>query len=167
MPEYTLLAVVAVLVTVALERWSGTRVFARLQFWLSMAIVFAFQVVVDGWLTKLSAPIVIYNPEHHLGLRFPWDVPVEDYLFGFAMVASAIILWERAKRSREAVAVEAAGAGHHLAHERSGQERHEDDDDDGTRTRTRSSGGCTARDEHGRCRRRSTRWPTATTSWSA
>jgi lycopene cyclase domain-containing protein len=101
-PEYTVLAVVAVLVTVVLERWSGTRVFSRLQFWLSMLIVVAFQVVVDGWLTKLSAPIVQYNPEHHLGLRFPWDVPVEDYLFGFAMVASTIILWERAKAAREA-----------------------------------------------------------------
>lgn len=95
-----MLAVVAVVITVALERWSGTRVFARLQFWLAMAIVFAFQMVVDGWLTKLTSPIVIYNPEHHLGLRWPWDVPVEDYLFGFAMVAGAIILWERAKRSR-------------------------------------------------------------------
>ncbi len=56
--------------------------------------------IVDGWLTKLTAPIVLYNPEHHLGLRWPWDVPVEDYLFGFAMVASTIVLWERAKRSR-------------------------------------------------------------------
>ena len=102
MPEYTVLAVVAVLVTVALERWSGTRVFARAQFWLSMLIVVVFQVIVDGWLTKLSAPIVRYNPEHHLGLRFPWDVPVEDYLFGFAMVASTIILWERAKAARAA-----------------------------------------------------------------
>lgn len=101
MPEYTLLAVVAVLVTIALERWSGTRVFTRVQFWVSMLIVVAFQVLVDGWLTKLSAPIVQYNPEHQLGLRFPWDVPVEDYLFGFAMVASTVILWERAKAARE------------------------------------------------------------------
>ena len=99
MPEYTVLAVVAVVVTIALERWSGTRLFTRLQFWLAMAIVFAFQMVVDGWLTKLSSPIGIYNPEHHLGVRWPWDVPVEDYLFGFAMVASTIVLWERAKRS--------------------------------------------------------------------
>ena len=100
MPEYTVLAVLAVLATVVLERWSGTRVFATAQFWIAMAIVFAFQVPVDGWLTKLSAPIVIYSPEHHLGVRWPWDVPVEDYLFGFAMVGSAIILWERAKRRR-------------------------------------------------------------------
>jgi lycopene cyclase domain-containing protein len=100
MPEYTVLAVVAVVTTVALERWSGTRVFARAQFWVAMAIVFAFQVLVDGWLTKLSAPIVIYSPDQFLGVRWPWDVPLEDYLFGFAMVGSAIILWERAKQGR-------------------------------------------------------------------
>ena len=29
-----------------------------------MVIVFGFQILVDGWLTKLSAPIVIYD-EHH------------------------------------------------------------------------------------------------------
>ena len=103
MPEYTVLAVAAVLATVALERWSRTRVFATAQFWASMAIVFGFQMLVDGWLTKLSAPIVLYAPEHHLGIRWPWDVPVEDYLFGFAMVGSAIILWERARRRRATV----------------------------------------------------------------
>ena len=113
MPEYTVLAVVAVLATVVLERWSGTRVFSRLQFWLSMVIVFAFQMIVDGWLTKLSAPIVIYNPEHHLGLRWPWDMPVEDYLFGFAMVAGTIILWERAKRLRQTPAEHQPVAGSH------------------------------------------------------
>lgn len=100
MPEYTVLAVVAVVATVALERWSRTRVFARTQFWLAMAIVFGFQVLVDGWLTKLSAPIVLYSPEQFLGVRWPWDVPVEDYLFGFAMVAGTIVLWERAKQAR-------------------------------------------------------------------
>ncbi len=100
MPEYTVLAVLAVVATILLERWSGTRVFATAQFWCSMAIVFAFQVLVDGWLTKLSAPIVLYAPAQHLGVRWPWDVPIEDYLFGFAMVAGVIILWERAKQRR-------------------------------------------------------------------
>lgn len=99
MREYTVLAVVSVVITVVLERRLGVGLFRRPQFWVTIAIVLAFQVLVDGWLTKLSAPIVIYNPDHHLGLRFPWDIPVEDYLFGFSMVTSSIVLWERAKRS--------------------------------------------------------------------
>jgi lycopene cyclase domain-containing protein len=60
-----------------------------------MAIVGAFQVVVDGWLTKLSAPIVLYNEEHSTGIRFPWDIPVEDFLFGWAMITAVLLLWVR------------------------------------------------------------------------
>ena len=95
-----MLAVLSVVATVVLERRVGLGLFRRAQYWVAMAIVGLFQVLVDGWLTKLTAPIVIYNAEHHLGLRFPWDIPVEDYLFGFSMVTSAIVLWERAKRNQ-------------------------------------------------------------------
>lgn len=98
MPEYTALAVLSVVGAVALARLLRVRLFSRAQFWCAMAIVLAFQVLVDGWLTKLSAPIVRYNGRAMLGWRFPWDIPVEDFLFGFAMVTSVIVLWERAKR---------------------------------------------------------------------
>jgi lycopene cyclase domain-containing protein len=57
--------------------------------------VLGFQILVDGWLTKLSAPIVIYNDRHTSGIRLPWDIPVEDFLFGFAMVTAVLLLWER------------------------------------------------------------------------
>ncbi len=97
MPEYTLLAVVSVLAVVAAERfWWRTGIFRTARYWVSMGIVAFFQVLVDGWLTKLSAPIVLYGPEAHLGLRFPWDIPIEDFLFGFSMVTLAIGLWVRA-----------------------------------------------------------------------
>lgn len=102
MREYTLLAVLSVVVVVALElRVWRTGVFATRRFWLAMAIIAFFQVLVDGWLTKLSAPIVLYSPQHHLGVRWPWDIPVEDYLFGFSMVTLTILLWERAGRTRQ------------------------------------------------------------------
>lgn len=94
MPEYTVLTVVAVLVTIALELLVfRTGIFRTAQYWLTMLIVFSFQVLVDGWLTKLSAPIVIYHPDQMLGVRFPWDVPIEDYGFGFAMVTLTILVW--------------------------------------------------------------------------
>jgi lycopene cyclase domain-containing protein len=97
MPEYTVLAVLSVLAVVGVERaWLRTGVFGSAQYWLTMAITFAFQIPVDGWLTKLSAPIVRYADRHILGVRFPWDIPVEDYLFGFSMVTLAILLWKRA-----------------------------------------------------------------------
>ena len=94
MPEYTLLAVLSVLGTVAVEWfWLRTGVFRRAQYWIAMGIVYFFMVLVDGWLTKLSDPIVIYAPEHHLGIRIPWDIPVEDYLFGFSMITLTLLAW--------------------------------------------------------------------------
>lgn len=94
MPEYTLLTLLAVPAVVAVELlWLRTGVFRQLQYWLAMAIVMFFQVLVDGWLTKLSDPIVVYNREHHAGIRFPWDIPVEDFGFGWAMVTLVIVVW--------------------------------------------------------------------------
>ena len=94
MREYTLLAVLSVLGVVALELfWLRTGVLRTAQYWIAMGIVFVFQVVVDGWLTKLSAPIVIYDGEDIIGVRVPWDIPVEDYLFGFSMITLTLLTW--------------------------------------------------------------------------
>jgi lycopene cyclase domain-containing protein len=67
---------VAVLIAELVYFKSG--IFRTAKCWWTMVIIFAFQVLVDGWLTKLSAPIVIYNPDEILGLRAPWDIPIED-----------------------------------------------------------------------------------------
>lgn len=100
--EYTIAAVVGAVAVVAIELlWLRTGVFSRVSYWVTMAIVFFFQVLVDGWFTKLSAPLVIYAPEHLSGVRFPFDIPVEDYAFGFAMVTLAILLWERGRQRVE------------------------------------------------------------------
>lgn len=92
----------AVLAAAAVCGWEltvlRTGLFRKGSYWVTMAIVFAFQIPVDGWLTKLSAPVVRYTPGAMSGLRFPWDIPVEDFLFGFAMVTAALLLWERQAR---------------------------------------------------------------------
>jgi lycopene cyclase domain-containing protein len=96
MREYTVTAVLSVAGTVALEvGYFRTGIFRRAQYWIAMGIVYAFHVLVDGWLTKLSAPIVLYDDEEILGLRIPWDIPVEDYLFGFSMITLTILVWLR------------------------------------------------------------------------
>lgn len=97
---YTVPAVIAVIVVIVLElAILRTGLFRRAAYWISMAIVLGFQIPVDGWLTKLSAPIVIYDEQHTSGLRFPLE-PVEDFLFGWAMVTAVLLLWER-QRLRE------------------------------------------------------------------
>jgi lycopene cyclase domain-containing protein len=93
---YTVPAVTAVLAVCALElAVLHTGLFRRPAYWISMVIVLGFQVPVDGWLTKRSAPIVIYDERQTSGVRFPFDIPVEDFLFGFALVTAVLLLWER------------------------------------------------------------------------
>jgi lycopene cyclase domain-containing protein len=98
---YTVPAVVSVLIVCALELTAlRTGLFRRPAYWLSMLIVVGFQSLVDGWLTKLSAPIVIYDNNQTIGVRFPFDIPVEDFLFGFALVTAVLLLWERQHERR-------------------------------------------------------------------
>jgi lycopene cyclase domain-containing protein len=98
---YTLPAAVAVLLVCAMElAVLRTGLFRRPAYWLSMLIVLGFQIPVDGWLTKLSSPIVIYEDKQLSGVRFPFDIPVEDFLFGFALVTAVLLLWERQRARR-------------------------------------------------------------------
>jgi lycopene cyclase domain-containing protein len=80
-------AAVVALVDVALLR---TRLLARPVFWVSYAIVVAFQLVVNGVLT--GREVVRYDEDAILGPRVAW-APLEDLLFGFALVLLTLSLW--------------------------------------------------------------------------
>jgi lycopene cyclase domain-containing protein len=101
---YTVPAVASVVVVCAAElALLRTGLFRRPAYWTALVIVLAFQVLVDGWLTKLSAPVVLYDRAAMTGLRFPWDIPVEDFLYGFSLVTAALLLWEhRGRQARPA-----------------------------------------------------------------
>lgn len=103
MPEYTIAAAVAALLVVALELLVlRTGLFGRPAYWITLVIVFAFQIPVDGWLTRLDATVVRYAPWAISGLRVPWDIPVEDFIYGFALVTATLLLWQRARREETA-----------------------------------------------------------------
>jgi lycopene cyclase domain-containing protein len=108
---YTVPAVASVAVVCAAELTVlRTGLFRRPAYWVAMAIVLAFQIPVDGWLTKLSAPIVLYRPAAISGARWPWNIPVEDFGFAFAMIALTLALWERALRRERALLAGRRGA---------------------------------------------------------
>lgn len=97
MPEYTVAAVGAVAAVLVLElAVLRTGLFGRIAFWVTITVCLAFQVLVDGWLTKRADPIVRYRESATIGVRFPWSIPVEDFLFGFALLTLVLLLWERA-----------------------------------------------------------------------
>jgi lycopene cyclase domain-containing protein len=88
---YSLLAVLGVagaaLVDLALLR---TALLRRRIFWTAYAIVLLFQLVVNGVLA--GRRIVTYDPDVIVGLRLA-HAPVEDLLFGFAMVTLTLSTW--------------------------------------------------------------------------
>lgn len=100
--EYSLAALAAPLVVVVLElAVLRTGLLRRPRFWAAIALVLAFQVPVDGWLTWHRAPVVRYDDRALSGLRAPFDIPVEDFGFGFALAALTLLLWEWNRRRLE------------------------------------------------------------------
>ena len=99
---YTAIAVVAVLVAVALDRWvAGTRLTSTRTWWSAYGIIVFFQLLTNGWLTGRG--IVRYDPDTILGsgrITFVGDgrllyAPVEDLAFGFALVLTTCVVWVR------------------------------------------------------------------------
>ncbi len=64
---------------------------STLRFWFSYFIILPFQLFTNWWLT--SREIVIYNSEAIIGLRLA-GAPIEDLIFGFAMILAVMSLWE-------------------------------------------------------------------------
>ena len=97
MPVYPALAVLSAAAVVGLEFgvWR-TGLFRQPAFWTAMAIVFAFMVPVDGWLTKLSAPVVVYREADVSGWRPVWDILAEEFAYAFALITLVMLAWERA-----------------------------------------------------------------------
>jgi lycopene cyclase domain-containing protein len=94
--DYTLAAVLAPAAVIAVElAVLRTGLLRRGRFWAAVAVAMAFQIPVDGWLTHRGAPIVMYDPQAISGIRGPWNIPVEDFGFGFALVALTLLLWQR------------------------------------------------------------------------
>ena len=97
---YTLFCLVALALTLGLEAILRTGLLRDRRFWIAMAIVGFFQLLVDGWLT--CRPIVTYAEEQFSSIRFgcppsslftAGGMPLEDVIFGFAMITQALLWW--------------------------------------------------------------------------
>lgn len=97
MKEYTVLSLISVFFTVLVDKLSGVHILKKAEFYVFIAVIFLFKLMVNGYLT--GNEIVIYNPKFFLNLRLG-SIPLEDFLFGFSMVSLTIIFWEFFKRER-------------------------------------------------------------------
>jgi lycopene cyclase domain-containing protein len=88
---YTLLSAFGVVAVVFVDLWVvRTNLLRRKAFWTAYAIVAAFQLIVNGLLTGLR--IVRYDRSQIIGWRIAY-APVEDLLFGFALVTLTLTAW--------------------------------------------------------------------------
>ena len=91
--SYTQLAIAAVVSAVIFDLLiAKTHLLARKLFWTSYAIVIVFQLLTNWWLT--SRNIVMYDPAVITGFRIA-SAPIEDLLFGFALVLGVLSNWIR------------------------------------------------------------------------
>jgi len=91
MKEYTLLAVIGAFVAIALDLLLRTNLVRQLRFWIFWGAMGVMTFIINGYLTW--RPIVMYGESFFLGVRI-FTIPVEDFLFGFALITSNIVLWE-------------------------------------------------------------------------
>lgn len=88
---YTTAACVGIVLAVVLDLWVlQTRLLTTRQWWAAYAIVVAFQLLTNGWLT--GRDIVTYADSAILGVRVVY-APVEDLLFGFSLVVQSLAWW--------------------------------------------------------------------------
>lgn len=67
-----------------------TRLVLRRVFWATYPIIFAFQLLFNGVLTGRG--VVRYDPSVIIGVRLV-SAPIEDLVFGFALVLLSLSLW--------------------------------------------------------------------------
>ena len=94
--SYSTLAVLAVLGVVVVDlAVYRTRLLTRKVFWTAYAIVLVFQLLMNGVLTGRG--VVRYDPQAIWGPRIAY-APVEDLLFGFALVTLTLATWAAVNR---------------------------------------------------------------------
>jgi lycopene cyclase domain-containing protein len=94
--SYSALAVTAVLAVLVVDlAVLRTRMVTRRVFWVAYAIVIVFQLLMNGVLTGLD--VVVYDPDAIWGPRIAY-APVEDLLFGFALVTLTLASWAAVNR---------------------------------------------------------------------
>jgi lycopene cyclase domain-containing protein len=88
---YSQIALIAVFLAALLDlEVIKTRLLKRKVFWTSYAIILPFQLLTNWWLT--SRNIVMYSEDVILGIRIA-SAPIEDLLFGFALILSVMANW--------------------------------------------------------------------------
>jgi lycopene cyclase domain-containing protein len=90
---YTLLVAIAVVVVIVVDLVvTRSRILATGRFYFAWGILVFFQLLTNGWLTGRN--IVMYDEAQIIGLQIAY-APIEDLLFGFALIVMTVSVWVR------------------------------------------------------------------------
>lgn len=95
--EYTGLAFLALGLVAGLDRLLTTHIFRQKLTYPFLAIATVFMLIFNGYLT--ARPVVLYGEAYQLGLRI-FTIPVEDFVYGYALLLLCLVVFERLKGGR-------------------------------------------------------------------
>jgi isorenieratene synthase len=90
--EYTGFGCGALAGAIALDLMGGGRVLRHRRFGVFTGMVVGFTVIFNGYLT--ARPVVLYDARYQLDLRIG-TIPIEDFLYGLALVVANVTVFER------------------------------------------------------------------------
>lgn len=90
---FTILIFCAVFLLVALFLFND--ILTSKIYWIFISITFIPFIIVNFFLTSL--PVVIYNPEAILGIRF-FTIPVEDFLYSYTLISLYLFIYIKSER---------------------------------------------------------------------
>jgi lycopene cyclase domain-containing protein len=92
--EYTAIAFLVLAVSSGLDLILKTKILARRNTYIYLAIVFLLNLIFNGYLT--SRPIVLYDTAYQMNFHI-FTIPFEDILYGFGLILTNTILYEKFK----------------------------------------------------------------------
>jgi len=97
--EYAGTVLLALTVVAGLDQVLRTRLLRQGRTYRYLGVVTLFILLFNGYLT--FRPLVLYADSYLLGLRI-LTIPVEDFLYGYALVILTVLIYHRFRRERHA-----------------------------------------------------------------
>jgi len=95
---YTQLALIAAAIALLLDVVVlRTRLLMSFRYWIFLGVMLVFFFIVNGILTGL--PVVMYSSHVITGFRVI-TIPIEDFIYMYALITPTIVLYEWMKRRK-------------------------------------------------------------------
>ena len=92
--EYTAIVLILLGFVILLDLLLKTKLFRKSRTYHFSALLLLMMLIFNGYLT--GRPIVLYHKQYMLNFRI-FTIPIEDFLYGFALVFLVLIIYEKFK----------------------------------------------------------------------